>query len=96
MDRAVANMGRSGPVFTRDELLENAREDARRLYPRVRHGAKQLHHSAREGTRRFGRVAGSVPGILFLDLDGNPYLVNVRETIRGWMTAHASIAKAAG
>ena len=83
--RVVADMARSGPVFTPDELVQNTREDARRLYPRVRHAAKQLEQSAVKAGRRFGRGARSVPGILFLDLDGNPYLVNVLERIREWM-----------
>ncbi len=85
MERLVADWGRSGPVFAPDENVENAREDARRLYPRVRHAARQIEQSASKATRRVSRPALSVPGILFLDLDGNPYLVNLRETIRGWM-----------
>jgi hypothetical protein len=85
MDRTLADMTRSGPVFTRAETIANARVDARRLYPRVRHAAKQLRQSAAKAARRFGRHLSEVPGILFLDLDGDPYLLNNRGTIAGWM-----------
>jgi len=83
MDRSTIT--RSGPIFTPEELEQNTREDALRLYPRVHHAAKQLKQSANSAVRRFGRSVGSVPGILFLDLDGNASLVNVRSKIDGWM-----------
>ncbi|HET7544063.1 MAG TPA: hypothetical protein VFK05_29530 [Polyangiaceae bacterium] len=85
MGRLAANMAHSGPVFTAEEQTQNAREDARRLYPRVRHAAKQLKQSAARAARQFSRLARSIPGILFLDLDGNPYLGNIAESIHGWM-----------
>jgi len=85
MGRLTANMSGSGPVFTADEQAQNAREDARRLYPRVRHASKQLKQSAGRAARQFGRLARSIPGILFLDLNGNPYLGNIVESIHGWM-----------
>jgi hypothetical protein len=85
MVRILTNTGLSGPVFTPREHVENTRHDARRLYPRVRHAARQLKQSADKVARHFGSPKALVPGILFLDLDGNPYLVNVRETICQWM-----------
>ena len=85
LDRVRADMARSGPVFTPEEQAENTREDARRLYPRVRHASKQLKHSATKAARRTARSASSVHGVLFLDLDGNPYLGNVLDSLRGWM-----------
>jgi hypothetical protein len=72
---------RDGFLFTRAETDAREREDARRLYPHVRKAARQLRKSA----RRLGR-RGSVPGILFLDLDGNNLLVNLRERVVRWMS----------
>lgn len=83
--RDFASMAGSGPVFTPEERIANAREDARRLYPRVRHAARQLEQSVSKAARLFGCSAGSVPGILDLDLDGNRSLVNICESIWGWM-----------
>jgi hypothetical protein len=85
MSRLVANMAHSGRLFTPEERLANASEDARRLYPRVRYAARQLQQSAIKVPRGFGRRAASVPGILFLDLDGNRSLVNIDESICAWM-----------
>lgn len=85
MSRVVADMDGSGPVFVPEERIANSREDARRLYPRVRHAAKQLKQSATKAARRFGCSAACVPGMLFLDLDGNRSLVNIIESICGWM-----------
>lgn len=85
MGRHTADMAHTGPVFTADEQAENTREDARRLYPRVRHACRQLRQSAANAARRFDRRASGVSGILFLDLDGNPYLSNVLESIYAWM-----------
>lgn len=83
--RIVADLGHSGPVFTPDEELANAKLDARRLYPRVRYAAKQLAQSANGVERRRRTSSALVPGILFLDLDGNRLLVNLCETICRWM-----------
>jgi hypothetical protein len=85
MNRVLANMAGSAPVFTPDEQMANTREDARRLYPRVRHAAMQLAQSAGKAAQCSRRSAADVPGILFLDLDGNPQLVNVRESLHRWM-----------
>jgi hypothetical protein len=84
IDRAFVHAG-TQPVFTPDERAQNIREDARRLYPRVRHAARQLGHSAVKAAKRLSRSHETVSGILFLDLDGHPYLGNVVESIRGWM-----------
>ncbi|HKO90391.1 MAG TPA: hypothetical protein VJU61_04520, partial [Polyangiaceae bacterium] len=85
MSRVLANMAGSGPVFTPEERIANEREDARRLYPRVRHATRQIEQSANKAARLFGCSEGSVPGILFLDLDGNRSLVNICESIGRWM-----------
>jgi len=69
-----------GFLFTRAETSAMARDDARRLYPHVRKAARQLDYSA----KRLG-PAGTVPGILFLDLDGNTSALNVEARIRRWM-----------
>jgi hypothetical protein len=84
MARVVADMSRSGPLFTEEEHEENTRADARRLYPRVTHAAKQLEQSAKNA-RAIVPDVGRIPGVLFLDLDGNPYLVNITGAIRRWM-----------
>ena len=55
-----------GPVFTDAEHRANTNEDGGRLYRRVRHAAKQLAVSARNGARRSGQSTADVPGILFL------------------------------
>jgi hypothetical protein len=77
--------GDGRPIFTPDESEQNMREDARRLYPRVRHGARQLARSAVKAAKRLGRPLKSLSGVLFLDLDGHPYLGNITGSIRGWM-----------
>jgi hypothetical protein len=79
-ERALATMGRSGPLFSPEENRAQTQEDARRLYKRVKYAADQLKISAKKAASN-----GSAPGVLFLDLDGNNYLVNLRDTIRGWM-----------
>lgn len=85
MKRVLADMGRSGPIFTPEEQVENRRRHARRLYPRVRQAARQLAQSATNVAKRRRATGARVPGILFLDLDGNRELVNIRERICGWM-----------
>jgi hypothetical protein len=82
--RLVADMGRSGPLFTPEEHQENTRKDARRLYPRMRHAARQLERSA-ENARALASNDARIFGVVFLDLDGNPYLVNITSSIRRWM-----------
>lgn len=84
-DRVVANTVENGLVFTRDEGEQNAREDAARLYRRVHHAAKQLLQSAGKAARHARQVGARVSGMLFLDLDGHPYLGNIRERIQDWM-----------
>jgi hypothetical protein len=79
-ERAVATIGRSGPLFSPAENRAQAQEEARRLYRRVKYSADQLKMSATKAG-----ASGSVPGVLFLDLDENNYLVNLQDTIREWM-----------
>jgi hypothetical protein len=81
-ERAVAanRSASSGPLFTHEEHEANTREDIPRLYRRVRHAARQLATSASKAANR-----ARVPGVLFLDLDGNPYLANLRHVIHEWM-----------
>jgi hypothetical protein len=83
--RAAENMGRSGPLFTPDEHNANTREDIPRLCRRVQYAAKQLRTSARNAAGRAGRPVSCVARVLLLDLDENPYLLNLRPTIRRWM-----------
>ena len=87
MDRVLADPERSGPIFTESEERFNAQEDGRRLYPHVKHAASQLGASARAVTvgERGPAIPGGVPGILFLDRDGNSLLANVHSRIVEWM-----------
>jgi hypothetical protein len=87
--RALATMGRSGPLFSPDENRSFGQEDAKRLYKRVRYAAGQLKISARKAAPK-----DRAHGVLFLDLDGNNYLVNLVDTICGWMAAGAASPKA--
>ncbi len=80
VERALATQGRSGPLFTKEENRANEREDARRLYKHVKYAAKQLKLSAKKAAPK-----GDVPGVLFLDLDGNNYLINLGTCIVGWV-----------
>jgi len=88
---AAAATGEAVPVFADAEELANAREDARRLYPHVRHAADQLATSARLAAvqlrrgRRKPRTAAFIPGVLLLDLDGNSSLRNLGPRIERWM-----------
>jgi hypothetical protein len=83
----------SGPLFTTAVERLNAQEDARRLYPRVRHAARQLGVSASravDGPGDSSQLDSDVPGILFLDLDGNSLLGNLGDWVERWMTFHWS------
>ena len=85
MDRALANMTSNGALFTRDEQAQNEREDAVRLYRRVHHAGRQLLQSAGKAARHARHGRARVSGTLFLDLDGHPYLGNIRARIQDWM-----------
>lgn len=70
-------------IFSDDEERANTRQDAMRLYPHVRKAARQLETSARNAV---GNEWQSVPGILFLDVQGNSYVTNVIPWLERWLT----------
>jgi hypothetical protein len=76
----VAWLAAQRPLFSPEENRASEQEDAKRLYKRVRHAADQLKISARNAAPK-----DRAHGVLFLDRDGNNYLVNLADTIRGWM-----------
>jgi hypothetical protein len=69
-------------IFTEEESDENTAEDAERLYPHVRKAAGQLEISAKNAA---GKAWKNVPGVLFLEADGNPYITNILPRIERWM-----------
>ena len=76
--------GQTGFLLDETERRECLERDAPRLYRRVRHAARQLAASADEAMNQ-APGEGRVPGVLFLDVDANPYLLNLRPRLRRWM-----------
>ncbi|HEY1696044.1 MAG TPA: hypothetical protein VGG39_27945 [Polyangiaceae bacterium] len=79
--------GGKGWVLTAAERRECRERDIPRLYRRVRHAAGQLAASSADA-RELAPAEGRVPGVLFLDVDANPPLLNLRRRLRRWSRRH--------
>lgn len=81
-------VGESGWLLTDVQQRQCEQRDIPRLYRRVRHAARQLAGSA-TAAHEHSVGADRIPGVLFLDVDANPYLLNLRAHLHRWMNTHA-------
>ena len=80
---AAGHVGPESSFWTEEERRLCAEGDVPRLYRRVTYAAKQLAASA---ARAAGGPGKGAPGVLFLDVHENAFLLNLMGTLCGWMT----------